>query len=108
MISAEVVRQGSPVVNVDSIHVVVQHEDIVALYIDMHSKNCEILWHVTSDNDLEFAIAATPESHSLKEDVEIEAETEVAIRGLSPKDGWQFFSVFCARYTVKVVLVRRL
>jgi len=102
----KITKQGAPIVNLDSIHINYQNEQVVLAEIDMQSKWCEIAYVAYSDDGyLGFAVVnETNRSTQLSD--KLEKETEVQIADYTSLE-WTIFNITRNRYTVRITLLRK-
>lgn len=96
-----VIQQGKISVNVDNAVVVVQHEDIALVTIDLHSKYVETVGWSCEDNAPP-NIGLSPGEGSLHL---VEAEHEATVISLVDFPGWRIALANCARYTLTLCLL---
>jgi len=101
----KIIKQGAPIINLDAIHVNYQNEQVILAELDMQSKWCEIAY-TSSANDgfLGFAISETERSTQLSK--QFTEETEVQLIDFSSSE-WTIFNITCARYTIRITLLRK-
>jgi hypothetical protein len=100
-VTLDIVSQGAPVVNDGYIHAA--GADIVAIYIDLKSKRCEVVATGGGDGIPSVWVGANEESLHLNQDADRASMTEIAF---PEYDGWDVFSATCSRYTLAVCLTR--
>lgn len=95
-----IVTQGAPVINTGGVYA--KGDDVVALEIDMSSKNCKV--SATSGGDLPgIYIDATERSLSLDPTKSIEDSTFIEFPQYA---GWDVWCNSISKYTLSVCLVR--
>lgn len=102
-----VTRRGAPVLsNYEHAFVVQRGEKVVAIYIDMMSKRCEIGCSIGgSDGSVGITIDATEHSLHLDETKDREEFTEIYFPEFK---GWTYWCGNMARYTCSICLVKEL
>ncbi len=101
-IKIKVIQQGAPIVNTG--WVVESGKNIVALYVDLKSKYCEVSSSFSGSNgDCGVSLKATERSLHLNEEVEKEDFTSIVF---SDYKGWDVFAYYLGRYTLNVCLVK--
>lgn len=101
-IKINIITQGAPDVN--CAYAVCRGENIIALYIDMHSKYCDVSGTTTDNQCPALFITAYLRSLHLKNGVRPDKETYVSLPEFK---GYEIFSYSVARYSIAVCLVKR-
>jgi len=101
----KIINQGTPIINLDTIYVNYQNEQVILVELDMQSKWCEIAYTSSSDDGfLGFAISETKRSTQLSK--QPMKETEVQLVDCSSSE-WTIFNITCVRYTIRITLLRK-
>uniref|UniRef100_A0A6M3XPU1 Uncharacterized protein n=1 Tax=viral metagenome TaxID=1070528 RepID=A0A6M3XPU1_9ZZZZ len=95
--------QGAPVI--ESVQTYIRHRDIIAAVVSMQSKHCEIAATIFTDNGPGLWIAATKDSHCLKDNENRDIRTTIMFPTLK---GWRIWSVDGGRYDFYLCLVREI
>lgn len=105
-VKIKIERQGAPMVNTKNAIVQAMGKGIVAIYVDLRSKYCEVDCLSTSRNDKYEAIliGATADSTNLKRNVHRDECTKIY---LPEYKGWRIFCCALTRYTLRICLVKK-
>lgn len=102
MIKINIIEQGAP--NVNEAYIFCHDENMVALYVDMDSKYCEVSG-ITEDTDGNPAFFIASNEHSLYlSENDPEQETFISFPEFND---YTVFSCSAARYTIAVCLVKK-
>ena len=97
-------QQGSPKLLQDVAFVQAEGDTIVALYLDLESKYCEIGASLSSSKgECGICIEATENSHHLDETKDREKMTRIYFPEFV---GWDYWAGASGRYTIQVCLIK--
>lgn len=102
-VKVEVHRQGAPVANVDTAYLHAGGGDCVAIYVDMHSKYCNVLTSGSVRGVPSVDIFAAEGARFLDNTKDAHEWTTLAFPEYK---GWRVFGADIARYTLAVTLTK--